>query len=284
MMFVILVSKRMNINPDNVATPIAASLGDLVTLTILAYWCTFLYEIKLHIWLHGLIIFMFFMLVPVFAYFAYRNDYVNDALLNGWTPILMAMVISSTGGFIMGFAVRVYKDIAVLQPVANGVGGNLVAIFASRLSTALHRSGIQGQQVDWAPKRWFFYPIDTFFGTSNPEANTAKVLTLLAMPGHVCFFFTIVKIKSSQESDPVNPGTLTVGFIFFYLSILLLQVVLLLLICYWLVHLAWRKNKDPDNVCIPYLTAIGDFLGTAFLAFCFHVMWLSGETGLRSPP
>ena len=62
----------------------------------------------------------------------------------------------------------------------------------------------------------------------------------------------------------------------------LFKVVLLLLICYWLVHLAWRKNKDPDNVCIPYLTAIGDFLGTAFLAFCFHVLWLSGETRLRS--
>ena len=46
MMFVILLSKKLTINPDNIATPIAASLGDLVTLTILAYWCTFLYEIS----------------------------------------------------------------------------------------------------------------------------------------------------------------------------------------------------------------------------------------------
>ena len=46
MMGVILVSKKMNINPDNIATPIAASLGDLVTLTILAFLCTFLYQIS----------------------------------------------------------------------------------------------------------------------------------------------------------------------------------------------------------------------------------------------
>jgi solute carrier family 41 len=46
MMFVIIFSKKLKINPDNIATPIAASLGDLVTLTILAYLCTFLYEIS----------------------------------------------------------------------------------------------------------------------------------------------------------------------------------------------------------------------------------------------
>ena len=46
MMFVIILSKKIKINPDNIATPIAASLGDLVTLTILAYLCTFLYEIS----------------------------------------------------------------------------------------------------------------------------------------------------------------------------------------------------------------------------------------------
>jgi solute carrier family 41 len=46
MMFVIIVSKKLHINPDNIATPIAASLGDLVTLTILSYLCTLLYQLS----------------------------------------------------------------------------------------------------------------------------------------------------------------------------------------------------------------------------------------------
>lgn len=64
----------------------------------------------------------------------------------------------------MGFAITVYKDIAVFQPVVNGVGGNLVAIFASRLSTALHRTSTQGSIPSWAPKKFYAYPYDTFFG------------------------------------------------------------------------------------------------------------------------
>jgi len=44
MVGVIILSKRFNINPDNVATPIASSLGDLTTLSLLAWISTFLYE------------------------------------------------------------------------------------------------------------------------------------------------------------------------------------------------------------------------------------------------
>ena len=35
-MFITIVSKHFNINPDNIAVPIAASLGDVVTLAILS--------------------------------------------------------------------------------------------------------------------------------------------------------------------------------------------------------------------------------------------------------
>lgn len=36
MIFVVLFSTKVGINPDNVATPVAASLGDLTTLALLA--------------------------------------------------------------------------------------------------------------------------------------------------------------------------------------------------------------------------------------------------------
>ena len=44
MMAVIMGSQRFNINPDNVATPIAASMGDLVTLALLAWIASLLYR------------------------------------------------------------------------------------------------------------------------------------------------------------------------------------------------------------------------------------------------
>ena len=42
----VFTSKTMNVNPDNVATPIAASLGDLVTLAILAYTSSSIHELS----------------------------------------------------------------------------------------------------------------------------------------------------------------------------------------------------------------------------------------------
>lgn len=44
MVAVILLSRRMNIDPDNVATPIAASLGDLTTLALLSWISSVLYN------------------------------------------------------------------------------------------------------------------------------------------------------------------------------------------------------------------------------------------------
>ena len=44
MVGVVLLSRKMKVNPDNVATPIAASLGDLITLTLLAGVSSLLYS------------------------------------------------------------------------------------------------------------------------------------------------------------------------------------------------------------------------------------------------
>lgn len=281
MMCVIILSKKLKINPDNIATPIAASLGDLVTLTILSFFCTFLYYIKHFIWIHVFIFMLFIILIPVFAYYSYKNEFVKDALYNGWIPIILAMLISSTGGWIMGYAVDLYTDIAVFQPVVNGVGGNLVAIFASRLSTVLHQTSEIGVKAEWAPKKWYKYPFDTFFSKKNPESSSAIVLSLLALPGHIVFYLTITRIKMVNHEDSYNPATTTISFISFYLTMSTLQVIILFLVCYWLVHTAWSHNKNPDNISIPYLTAIGDLLGTAFLAICFHALYLAGNLGLK---
>ena len=46
MIIIVMISHHMKINPDNVATPIAASLGDLITLSLLSTIAHGLYEIK----------------------------------------------------------------------------------------------------------------------------------------------------------------------------------------------------------------------------------------------
>ena len=55
-----------------------------------------------------------------------------------WIPMFMAMFISSLSGFILSYSVIRFDDIAAYQPLVNGVGGNIAAIQASRLSSNLH--------------------------------------------------------------------------------------------------------------------------------------------------
>ena len=52
------------------------------------------------------------------------------------------------------------------------------------------------------------------------------------------------------------------------------QVVILLYLAEVTVRLTWHQALDPDNHCIPYLTGLGDLLGTSLLALCFFLDWL----------
>ena len=46
--------------------------------------------------------------------------------------------------------------------------------------------------------------------------------------------------------------------------------------------MVWRFKKNPDNICIPYLTAFGDLLGVAFLLLAMHMVYLTGNESVKS--
>ena len=50
------------------------------------------------------------------------------------------------------------------------------------------------------------------------------------------------------------------------------QVAILIYIAQWMVAFVWRHFRDPDSICIPYLTAIGDLLGICLLASVFLLL------------
>lgn len=110
---VIVLSKMCNVNPDNVATPIAGALGDITALVILSFTATLFYNILgmlliilyFHVriiifflsasaaWLYPVICSIFVFLLPFFFWVARRNKYTRDVLYHGWTPVIIAMVI-----------------------------------------------------------------------------------------------------------------------------------------------------------------------------------------------
>ncbi|XP_059017957.1 solute carrier family 41 member 3 isoform X2 [Mustela lutreola] len=199
MVCIVIGARKLGLNPDNIATPIAASLGDLITLSILAFVSSFLYKHK-------------------------------------------------------------------------GVGGNLVAIQTSRISTYLHMWSTPGVLPLWMKQFWP-NPCSTFC-TSEVNSISARVLLFLVIPGHLIFFYIIYLVEGHLVPNSKI-------FVVFYLLASLIQVTILLYLAEVMVRLMWHQALDPDNHCIPYLTGLGDLLGTGLLTLCFLINWLlRSEAGL----
>lgn len=65
-----------------------------------------------------------------------------------------------------------FENLTVFQPVINGVGGNLVAVQASRISTALHKQAELGTLLippGHTHPVIFITPIANFFGKGKKQ-------------------------------------------------------------------------------------------------------------------
>ena len=148
MCVIVLGSYKYNWNPDNIATPIAASLGDTITLAILAGTAYLLYDIpgernrrqtatafapnnfQINLPLPadssiqvGMCTFSttvyLLATIPLLRY-SWGNVYARPAVLQGWGPILLAMLISSAVGVIMSKVAETYSGLMGFLPIING--------------------------------------------------------------------------------------------------------------------------------------------------------------------
>jgi len=283
MIIVILLARRFKVNPDNVATPIAASLGDVTTLSLLAWISDILFRhLEQNLFTAHIIIGGYFLILPVFLYLAWNNKHTVEIIQTGWTPVLMAMLISSGGGLILDHAVEIFSGITVFAPVMNGAGGNLVAIQASRMTTYLHKhtNSLPGtfpqdeEGLCLLPCQALGCSFCTrcFDRPMSPHSRNSNILLLLLIPGQIIFVYCICMLRAE-----ITP---TFFFLFAYIVASFIQVFILLYLCQLLVYWMWSRGSDPDNAAIPYLTAIGDLLGTGFLTVAFILLHLAGDQTL----
>ncbi|XP_045145824.1 solute carrier family 41 member 3 isoform X1 [Echinops telfairi] len=267
MVCIVIGARKFGINPDNIATPIAASLGDLITLSILALVSSFFYRHKDSRYLPLLVCVVFVTLTPVWGIMAKQSPSILKVLKFGWFPIILAMVLSSFGGLILSKTISEphYQNMAIFTPIICGVGGNLVAIQTSRISTYLHIWSSPGVLPLWM-KKLLPNPCSTFC-SSETNAMSARVLLFLVIPGHLIFLLVVYLVEGHSVTSSKT-------FVLLYLLAGLIQVTILLYLAEVMVRLTWHQTLDPDSHCIPYLTGLGDLLGTGLLALCFLLDWL----------
>jgi solute carrier family 41 len=242
---IIIYSKKLKINPDNVATPLAASMGDLITLLVLSLCGDVLIRLQGTIF-NDILLVVLFALIPYFCYLALKNIYVRDVLFAGWVPIMSSLVITSIAGIVFEKYMDSYKGIAVIMPVLNGIAGNIGSLYVSRLSTDLH------------------------VGVVNNYIKTFVTLFWIHLPTEWSFLILI---------DIFNLGDTNVNllFIIVYTLMSVLLMTIILLFAHKATHWFWNHHFDPDNYCLPTLTALSDVLGTIFLVYQYYLLFIMGD-------
>lgn len=130
---VILLTHRFHMNPDNLATPLAASIGDVVSLSVFSFIASALYEnlgnyslivslfrrnsnnyqVFMHeciyyyflfrlceqitatyLWVTYALVGIYFILLPIWTTVVLYNNYTRRVLKTGWIPVLSALFIS----------------------------------------------------------------------------------------------------------------------------------------------------------------------------------------------
>lgn len=88
------------------------------------------------------------------------------------------LICFRSGGLVLDMAVDQFNGYEVFQPIVNGIGGNLVSVQASRISTMFHKTAIKGF-IPSHTKQWvspitalisggkFLFLYNFFFATNN---------------------------------------------------------------------------------------------------------------------
>jgi solute carrier family 41 len=133
----VVLCRKFDRDPDNIAPAIASCLGDLITLILLGAVSALLIP-----FVHSPIPLILGFCITVFAgcclYYTLRNPHVRPLLTQGWSPLFGAMAISSGTGIVLDTFVSRYEGFAVLAIVISGLPGAAGSILVSRLSTSLH--------------------------------------------------------------------------------------------------------------------------------------------------
>ena len=106
-------------NPDNIAPPVAACLGDLVTLSLLGVIAELLVHV-LNTPVPLIIVILLVIAAVGWAFVTHRNEHVKHLLKEGWSPLFVAMAISSGTGIVLDTFVERYSGFALLAVVIAG--------------------------------------------------------------------------------------------------------------------------------------------------------------------
>jgi solute carrier family 41 len=301
----VVITRQLGGNPDNIASPLAGSLGDLLTLSLLGLIGSFLVRFEGTI-LATLILFGLVLACLIFFVVSYRNAYVRELLSSGWIPLVIAMFISSGAGLVLDAFVQKFEGFALLTPVVTGIPGACSAIFVSRISTALHSGkGNRDRTImsNSNQNNAHHSRIRKFFTGMGPTEGWLVPITLFTIGLSIMVSFVIFIHLSGQMSFAWP----------FYVSFTILSAVIVLCslaLSHFITISLWQRDYDPgekrkrkeravsplvwvatpillryrltlffhlDIYCLPFVSSIVDVFGQGLLVLVYYLAIFLGD-------
>lgn len=255
------------LTPDNITPPIAACLGDLLTLFILALAGTVLVG-AMDTPVPLLAVIAMTAAGVWFTRRVMRDAWVKDIARGSWMPLIGAMLISSGTGMVLESGVGKYRGFALLAISMTGLTGAIGAIHANRLSTQLHRrlhpassggDGMGGGHMAHGGGDGLSGRLVAAYDGLTP-AQSMALLFVLAFPCQGAF---LAFVNATGWID-VNLGW--VGWVAYALG------VAFSLVCAQVFTLfCWHRDLDPDSYTLPIHSAIVDFVAQILLMVAYEV-------------
>nr|CAD7428787.1 unnamed protein product [Timema monikensis] len=207
---VIIISHRYKMNPDNVATPMAASIGDVVCISLFS-------QIASQFYLDHADLTAKYILpnlpsphqfgncgksqsrlkkIQRFYLHRIRQDVVAEVHGTHHQIAMRPYDVAGVerqwffppdgqmGGIVLDLVVNRFNGFVVFQPIINGIGGNLVSVQASRISTYLHVT--KPKQMGFIPPqtRLFASPWRVLVKGYAPTCSLVTLAHTLDTPVH----------------------------------------------------------------------------------------------------
>lgn len=174
--------------------------------------------------------------------------YSMKTILKQSIPVLMlAGMVSVFAGLVLhnnGDILFMLPGILAIIPSFNNMGGSVASVLCCRLSSALH------------------------LGMIHPKLKKTKTLQRNITATLIIAFVSFLALGLAAAGFNALLGLRSLDFITFPLVTLAAgfsTILILVVISVVFSYMSYSRGIDPDNVVIPILTSIGDFVGLMLL-------------------
>ncbi|WKX97931.1 hypothetical protein Q1695_013548 [Nippostrongylus brasiliensis] len=269
LLYMVVFTYRHSLNPDNVVSPLAASIGDLFTIGVMIGVAVLYYPVaSLSICVPIVMILIFLAFTPVCLRVAYKDEEAWRAARQQGPTLLLAAILSSGAGIIQAFGATMYPELTIYQPLMAGAIGNRASTQSSRISSYLHTHKDATDRRQRRLNPWEYYT------SRDSESRTAFYLVSTTVPYQMLYVF----ISHLIAYVALKPLKLNVLFLFGYAGTAFIQALFVVYLAEVVVYTLFGYGIDPDLHAIPMLTSIGDLCGTSLLLLLFYLMHFIDDT------